>query len=634
MTCPNHAPEAASALHTQRVIAARFAQRLVPAFLLALALGALPLTGMAPLRAAAAAWAGPADTRDAPSPDLASDPLPGDVRLGLEVAMSLADGVGIVEKEEWNKRLTRIGYQVAAVSEDSDTPYSFAVLDLEEPNAMALPGGFIFVTKGIMQADFSDDELAHLLGHEISHVSQRHFHRASRMNSILSLARTALMVGILMGADDSHSSAEIVTPDDPGSRDWAIGMTGKQALLQASDVFGGVLQALFERGYSRNLEFEADEEGSRLATRAGFSSEGGPQLLERLHERSFETHQYSYWRTHPYFTERLPKAQRLAARLIPGKPKPDDEYRQERALFFAKAAEGMRDPREALFLFERALRCEEGVVGSLAGALELVRFKGQREHREHPLLRNYGELIAGYDRILERANAQEEDWPQASEAAREREMLVAERDGLLDSQLEVILAEAPPTDFLERFIKNYPDHPRAGEMRYRLGMQYLLAGRPEKAVERLSSFAADSNGGAWADSAVAGMLLAIPELDDLSACYGVLEGHAQAKDPASVRMVEAARARMDELSKGDVSLEQGGAFLSNWPDSPWSAAVEAKVEAKAQEMLLKGRVHEGLRRYQEALDSYYTILTLAPDSPAASLASDGVDRIQSLAQDP
>lgn len=592
--------------------------------------GWLPWVGLAFLFQGSAALA------QREPPQAAAEVLPQDVRLGLELAMTLTQGIGVVDTTEWNERLSAIGYRIAAVSGDSDTPYSFDVLDLDEPNAMALPGGFIFVTRGMMEAGLTDTEMAHLLGHEIAHVRQRHFDRASRMSSILSLARTALMVGIMMGVHDSQpASQRIATSDDPGLHDWTVGMSGKDALLQGSSVFGGVLQALFERGYSRGLEFEADAWGARLAAQAGFDPEGGPRLLEHLRERSYETHRYSYWRTHPYFTERLPRAERQAEKLAAvDPPPPDREYREQAAIFFAGGAEQVRDEEQALFLFQRALRCEPENMGSLANALQLARFKGRRERREHALFRRYGALIASYERIIAQGQEGDPGWAELTEAIAERDSLVAERDGLLSSQLEVIGREAPPTDLLERFVENYPDHPRAGEITYRLGMQYFLGGRPAKAVELLSQLRAETADSVWADSAEAGMLQAIPELDELAACYGVLEAHAHDADAPSERIAAAARARMDQLAAADFSLEQGGAFLTSWPETPWSAAVRQRVEQKAQEAYLNGRVHEGLHRYQEALDSYYSILTLAPDSPAAALAGDAVDRIQELAEEP
>lgn len=165
--------------------------------------------------------------------------LPDDFELGLEVSTALAKTIGVVDTTVWRQKLSEIGYRVAAMGHTSDAHYSFAVLDLPEPNAIALPGGFLFVTRGMMEMGISDDELAHLLGHEISHIELRHHARAARVNTVLSVARTALLIGVLMGArDDGRSTERAEVSDDPGRRDWAVGLTGKEALIQASSIFG------------------------------------------------------------------------------------------------------------------------------------------------------------------------------------------------------------------------------------------------------------------------------------------------------------------------------------------------------------------------------------------------------------
>jgi len=164
-------------------------------------------------------------------------------------------------------------------------------------------------------------------------------------------------------------------------------------------------------------------------------------------------------------------------------------------------------------------------------------------------------------------------------------------------------------------------------------MQYLLGGRAGEAVERFSQLRRAENAGAWADSALTGMLGAIPKMDDLAACYGLIEAEGRKGDGAAGEIERAARARMDELVRGDLTFEKAGAFLSSWPETPWTADVRKQLDEKARETYLKGRVYEGLHEYQEALDAYYAILTLAPDSSAGKDAQDAVERIQTLAEE-
>jgi len=555
-------------------------------------------------------------------------PLPDDVAQGLEIAMSLATSIGTVDTLDWAARLNDLGYRIASVSGDDATPYSFAILNLDEPNALALPGGFIFVTRAMLEMELTNDELAHLLGHEINHVRQHHFERAARLGAIMSLARAAVTMGLLMSSRDRQLSTERaeVSPD-PGLRSWAYGMTGSEALLQASALFGSVLQALFERGYSRGLEFEADETGARLAARAGFDPDAGVTLLEKLHARSYEGHRYSYWRTHPYFAERVRRARVRSAHQRASAKVPDDSaYRERTALFFASAAQRLHEEDQALFLYRRALACEPQRLASHATALALARFKSRREANQPPLRRAYGSLVAAYDSLIAIAERDDPAWSELPAAREERRQLQRERDDEHSAYLKAIAQRDAPTEILEHFVENYPDDARYDEASYALGVHEALTGKAPAAVERLLGLAAE--GGAWADSARLGLLQAIPELKEMAPCCRLLDDSLRVgADSLGVRIRAAARQRMDDLVEADFSLEEGSRFLATCPDSPWTARVREKLASKAETAYRNGRVHEGLHQYQEALDAYYEVLAYAPESTSAAEAQAAIDRI-------
>jgi predicted Zn-dependent protease len=592
----------------------RPAQRVASLILLILALGPLAVPADAQLP----------DTLGRPE----RSPLPEDVAQGLEIAMSLATSVGTVDTLDWVARLNDIGYRVASRSGDDSTPYSFAILDLDEPNALALPGGFIFVTRAMFEMGLSDDELAHLVGHEINHVRQRHFQRAARLDAIMSLARAAVTMGLLMSSHDRQLSTErAAVSEDPGLRSWSVGLTGSEALLQASALFGSVLQALFERGYSRGLELEADETGARLAARAGYDPEAGVTLLEKLHARSYEGRRYSYWRTHPYFDDRVRRARGRGANQRAATKVPDDSaYREHTALFFASSAQQVRDEDQAFFLYGRALACEPERLASHATALELARFKRTREANQPPLRRAYGSLIAAYDSLITVAERSDSTWSELAAARDERATLLRERDEEHPAYLKAIAQQDVPTEILEHFVENYPDDPQREEAAYELGVHQALTGKAPVAVERLLGLVA--GGGAWADSARIGLLLAIPELKEMGPCCQLLQDSLRTgTDSLGVRIRIAARQRMDELVEADFSLEQGSRFLAACPDSPWSAKAREKLAVKADAAYRNGRVHEGLHQYQEALDSYYEVLAYAPKSSSATDAQAAIERI-------
>ena len=97
-----------------------------------------------------------------------------EIEMGRETAMALEAKYGVVQDYELQERVNRIGQSLVAVSDRQDLEYSFKVLNCDEVNALACPGGFVYVFKGLIDYMPSDAELAGVLGHEVSHVVKKH----------------------------------------------------------------------------------------------------------------------------------------------------------------------------------------------------------------------------------------------------------------------------------------------------------------------------------------------------------------------------------------------------------------------------------------------------------------------------
>ncbi len=598
-----------------------FSQMLLPGLL-----GALLLLGAAgsPCPQAQTARQRPISDQDL-APHLLSD----DVRLGLEVAMMFAKLIGVQEDPEALARLSRIGYRIAAVSGDHRNAYSFQILDLPEPNAMALPGGFIFVTRGMLETGLTDDELAHLLGHELAHVRERHFARAARLNTLMSVLQTALTVGLLLSVDHGASTQQVERSEDPGLRqNWSVGMTGAQAVFQGTSIFGSVVRALFDRGYSRKLEFEADEVGNHLAVAAGYRPEGGVSLMEKLHERSYEGNRFSYWRTHPYFDDRVIRSRARAVRLqMPESPPSATSYREDLALFFARAAGEVRHEGAAVFLYACALRAEPRGMASLNVAHEMLRFKRHREERRHRLYRSYYPILAQYDTLLTHAAELRPEWDELPRIRAERAELAQEWERVLPDYLEVIESDAS-TDVLEHFLENYPDHARAPAVAHLLAEHYLLTDRPDHTIDLLVPRLEQNRQAPLADSTARLLERAVSEADDLEACFAMTRIEAPGLTAQQTESLRAAAAsRMDTLVEEETAFDKAGRFLQAHPETRWAEVLRERVWTLAREVYESGRVSEGLRSYQKALDAYFLILALAPEAPVADEAERGIQRL-------
>ncbi|SDM05660.1 Peptidase family M48 [Dendrosporobacter quercicolus] len=117
-----------------------------------------------------------------------------EISIGRSVGKQLEEKYGVVDDPALQERVTRIGMNMVAVSDRSNLPYSFKVLNSKEINAMAAPGGYIYIFQGLVDYMQSDDELAGVIGHEIGHVVKRHTVR--QMEKSLGLS---LLFGVVFG---------------------------------------------------------------------------------------------------------------------------------------------------------------------------------------------------------------------------------------------------------------------------------------------------------------------------------------------------------------------------------------------------------------------------------------------------
>jgi predicted Zn-dependent protease len=171
------------------------------------------------------------------------------------------------------------------VSDRPDLHYHFAILNSEEVNAFAAPGGFIFITHGMILGMESEEELAAVLAHEVGHVSARH--------SIASV-RGALWKRVAVITAQETARHAGVNPE-------LLDLFG-----EATDKIVGTLLTV---GYDQGQEFEADQLGQEYAARAGYDPAATRRYLERMKQRAAGRDQTLTARlgTHPAFDKRLEK---------------------------------------------------------------------------------------------------------------------------------------------------------------------------------------------------------------------------------------------------------------------------------------------------------------------------------------
>ena len=196
--------------------------------------------------------------------------LEDEIKMGRETAQSLEAKYGLSQDYYLNERVDRIGQRLAAVCGRNEITYSFKVLNSNEVNALACPGGFIYVFKGLMDYMPSDTELAGVLGHEVGHVAKKHTEHSIEKQLWTSL--------ILLAA----------------TRGQGLG------LVQAAQ------QALFA-GYSRTDERGADKEGVNNTIKAGFNPYAMLITVQKLDDLSKQGGgaKYGLFSSHPEPEERV-----------------------------------------------------------------------------------------------------------------------------------------------------------------------------------------------------------------------------------------------------------------------------------------------------------------------------------------
>ena len=234
-----------------------------------------------------------------------------EIAMGREAHEEIVAQYGVYdEKPALNDMIDRIGHGIAAKSPRPQLPWTFTLLDTPMVNAMALPGGYIYVTRGILERMNSEDELAGVIGHEVAHVAARH--------STHSLSTgTMAQVGLI--------AAAVLAGEENTEKYGAIAMIGAGLLFTK---------------YSRQQETEADILGTRYMAHTGYSPVGSENMLKAL-QRLGGTPNFleRYFMDHPDPAKRVDDVRREIATLVTTDPTMAQRNVNRQA--FIKQLEGM-----------------------------------------------------------------------------------------------------------------------------------------------------------------------------------------------------------------------------------------------------------------------------------------------------
>jgi beta-barrel assembly-enhancing protease len=212
-----------------------------------------------------------------------------EIQMGQEYAQQINAQLPIVQDPELNRYINVLGDSIAGLTSRKDLNWHFFIVDSKEVNAFAVPGGYVYVNRGLIERSDKMDEVAGVLGHEIGHVVRRH---------------TVKQMEKEQGANVGITLACVLT-----------GVCNSQVAGAAINVAGG---ALFAR-FSRSDEAEADQEGFNNVVRAGISPEGMVSMFQKLlEERKTRPAGVEAWfLTHPLEEDRITAIQTRINQLPP-----------------------------------------------------------------------------------------------------------------------------------------------------------------------------------------------------------------------------------------------------------------------------------------------------------------------------
>ncbi|HTI39481.1 MAG TPA: M48 family metalloprotease [Vicinamibacterales bacterium] len=220
--------------------------------------------------------------------------------LGEQVSAKLVDKYGVVQDAALTKYVSLVGLSLAKSSSRPDLDWQFIVLDTDGVNAFAAPGGLIHITRGLLGLIKNESELAGALGHEVTHVTEKHTVHAIEKQKLTQEGTSSLSSG-------------------GGLTQAALGRLANYAY-----------ENVLNNSFSRADEGEADQKGERLASHLGYDPHGLPDVLKKLDARnSGNDERNGLFASHPDTKDRIAKLeQQITSEKLGGTAIVEARYKQ------------------------------------------------------------------------------------------------------------------------------------------------------------------------------------------------------------------------------------------------------------------------------------------------------------------
>jgi beta-barrel assembly-enhancing protease len=220
-------------------------------------------------------------------------------QIGEQVSLKLRNRFGVFQNEAVTKYVSLVGGALAQTSTRPALDWKFIVLDTDGVNAYAAPGGFVHITRGLLGLLKNESELAGVLGHEITHVTEKHTIGAIQQDKTISI-----------GADVAGSK----------------GLTASLIAKYAERAFGDI----FDGKFSQKDESQSDKIGVQMANKLGYAPLGLAQALLKVADRNASrTEPNGFFKSHPAIKDRIANIEKqIKSEKLAGKAIVEARYKQ------------------------------------------------------------------------------------------------------------------------------------------------------------------------------------------------------------------------------------------------------------------------------------------------------------------
>lgn len=552
-----------------------------------------------------------------------------DFLLGLYLAHKVeAQNKVLEDHPEWD-RVVDISSRILDATGRKNV-YTFQIIKAPVANAFALPGGFIFITDKLLELELSDDELGFLIGHEISHVQNRHFERIQGESKKVTFLNVISTIGAMLLASQVDRNRERLIEQGAYHRHGPREVTSNQQVqippylvpLMASNIFG----TLYLLHSQREFELEADRSGAGLALSAGYSLEKGLGMLKKLFYTNYRDIEYLKWQSHPLTQARM-TALKLQMKGVKQNSKKSKTYietfrydyankliqiYQEMDHWTKPATMKIKHPiwMKMKLLFLSRIKKVSQDLGIRRQTLRLeIRKHLEPQTKEAPfLLANYGEL---YEKMLELQSLGERLPEDTLKPVR------LKRNNSLEIHMKNMKKATPGYKQLDFMLRNYPNEKGSEEWKWEM---WLKEPKEDKRIEQAKEYLKNESRRERVIQELEKMNLR-NEDHPLRYCriIDILKTKIDSK-------------KMDALLKKCDSLKVLAEFQHEFPEHSMLKKVHKRKGELLDATYRKGRLANVSGQYQKAVQSYHKILLYHPGTELAREAKEQIYKLNSLSR--